>query len=528
MVVSAAKLQANRRNAQKSTGPRTDEGKQKSSLNALEHGCRAMTLVLPEEDPQVLEARHAAWSARFLPRDEPEAYYLQDAVVSSWMLDRARRAQTARLTTNILDYAEERDKAIAKEVAELGRRLFKDRIGPLAFYPSSRLGRSFAFDRKPSTSFGADGEDPDPPEDLVLDLQSTLLGCEWMLGEWARLKAILDKGQAWLSSDKLKAVRLLGKQPFDALDAQDAAMVFMASFVLDPDAATWDWEIGIELAQEDLMRFRSNAAIRELDSLKPADARRAREALLSIIERATEPLELKVEVHRERARIDADLAADRLAFDDTAGGERLRRYELASSRAMSRSLDKVLRLVSGPLSVVSCGDETIAEQDASNEAAELVGGPLPVVSDEVEIFAEQNAPNEPTAPWTTDNSPDRVNVGRIGDPSHGEFVAGGRPEGGDGIEPAVGASDNIDEDRELETAEVEPETREERINRWFRKECERVRKSRVERMRKRSEGARKEPEEARASRHSRPGAPKSDKPVARPKQRVAPTEHAAK
>ena len=77
---------------------------------------------------------------------------------------------------------------------------------------------------------GAD--DPDRPAALVLCLQSTLLGCEWMLREWAGLKAILDQGQAWLSADKLKAVRLLGKQPFDAIDDRDVAMVFLASFVL--------------------------------------------------------------------------------------------------------------------------------------------------------------------------------------------------------------------------------------------------------------------------------------------------------
>ena len=70
-----------------------------------------------------------------------------------------------------------------------------------------------------ATSFAGCGkDDPDRPAALVLSLQATLMGCEWMLGEWAKLKAILDKGQPWLSSDKLKAVRLLGKQPFDAID----------------------------------------------------------------------------------------------------------------------------------------------------------------------------------------------------------------------------------------------------------------------------------------------------------------------
>src|ERR1019366_7337605 len=38
---SAAQLEANRRNAQRSTGPRTAEGKRHSSLNAMRHGAYA-------------------------------------------------------------------------------------------------------------------------------------------------------------------------------------------------------------------------------------------------------------------------------------------------------------------------------------------------------------------------------------------------------------------------------------------------------------------------------------------------------
>ena len=38
---SDAKLTANRLNAQKSTGPRSDQGKQKSSQNSLKHGLTA-------------------------------------------------------------------------------------------------------------------------------------------------------------------------------------------------------------------------------------------------------------------------------------------------------------------------------------------------------------------------------------------------------------------------------------------------------------------------------------------------------
>ena len=51
MAISEAKLEANRRNSQKSCGPKTEAGKQRSKLNAVKHGMRAATLVLLDEDP---------------------------------------------------------------------------------------------------------------------------------------------------------------------------------------------------------------------------------------------------------------------------------------------------------------------------------------------------------------------------------------------------------------------------------------------------------------------------------------------
>ncbi len=190
-----------------------------------------------------------------------------------------------------------------------------------------------------------------------------------------------------LSSDKLKAVRLLGKQPFDAIDDRDVAMVFLASFELKKDKAAWFWEIAMEMSDRDIKRFRNSAAVRELDSVKPEDAAKAREALLDIIERATERLKPKAEAHRERARVKAALAADCLAFDDSRESEYLRRFELASGRGVSRSLDDLRMhrrsIVSGPLSVVS-------------SPLSLVSGPLSVAGCEAEAITEAIASDEPT------------------------------------------------------------------------------------------------------------------------------------
>src|SRR4051812_1485794 len=47
--VSAAKVAANRANAAKSTGPRTEAGRAASRVNAVKHGLRAEMVVLPGE-----------------------------------------------------------------------------------------------------------------------------------------------------------------------------------------------------------------------------------------------------------------------------------------------------------------------------------------------------------------------------------------------------------------------------------------------------------------------------------------------
>jgi len=60
-------MAANRRNAQRSTGPRSAEGKSRARLNALKHGATAQIHVLPGEDPALFHARVDAYEADFPP-----------------------------------------------------------------------------------------------------------------------------------------------------------------------------------------------------------------------------------------------------------------------------------------------------------------------------------------------------------------------------------------------------------------------------------------------------------------------------
>ena len=87
-------------------------------------------------------------------------------------------------------------------------------------------------DTVPRTSFCESPDDPDQPALLVRRLQSNAAGCQWMLDRWAELETLVECDLAWLSPDKLKAIRLLGMQPIDAVDDLDVARIFLACFVI--------------------------------------------------------------------------------------------------------------------------------------------------------------------------------------------------------------------------------------------------------------------------------------------------------
>src|SRR5438045_3331508 len=79
---------ANQRNAQKSTGPRTPEGKAKSRANGLKHGLTGAGIVLKKSDARALQERVAVWNDKFVPIDPFEAYFVHRAALASVRLER--------------------------------------------------------------------------------------------------------------------------------------------------------------------------------------------------------------------------------------------------------------------------------------------------------------------------------------------------------------------------------------------------------------------------------------------------------
>ena len=66
-MASEKQVEANRRNAAKSTGPKTAAGKQISRMNALKHGLDAERVVIPGEDPEEFEGLFRALEEHYQP-----------------------------------------------------------------------------------------------------------------------------------------------------------------------------------------------------------------------------------------------------------------------------------------------------------------------------------------------------------------------------------------------------------------------------------------------------------------------------
>jgi len=96
-------MQANRTNARKSTGPRTAEGKARSSLNALTHGLTAKTILLPNENPEDLARLWDAVIDYFAPTHPFELQLLEPIVGCHWRLLRAQRLEAELLLAGSYD-----------------------------------------------------------------------------------------------------------------------------------------------------------------------------------------------------------------------------------------------------------------------------------------------------------------------------------------------------------------------------------------------------------------------------------------
>jgi hypothetical protein len=97
-MASEAQLRANRLNAQRSTGPRTASGKERTKYNALKHGLTSLHIVLPgEENFTYVELRGELFK-QYNPQNPAETFLVDQLAQNWWRLNRSRRYETGMLS----------------------------------------------------------------------------------------------------------------------------------------------------------------------------------------------------------------------------------------------------------------------------------------------------------------------------------------------------------------------------------------------------------------------------------------------
>ena len=108
---SSRKIEANRRNASKSTGPRTEIGKRTVAKNALKHGFFSKWLLIPhpdrKEDPTEYQNFYAALREHYEPLDFLEELWVEKIAVWSWRLRRLLRCESGHIARALAEHNHE-------------------------------------------------------------------------------------------------------------------------------------------------------------------------------------------------------------------------------------------------------------------------------------------------------------------------------------------------------------------------------------------------------------------------------------
>ena len=327
-MATAAQIEANRRNAQKSTGPKTERGKARARRNAITHGMTARTImpVLPQEDPKELEDRTQQAIAAMKPRNPLELDLVCRAVRLSGELDRAERVATTHLAHRVrMAVRSGTDTVSAEELSrvhDLGSKLFfQATIGP---------GYSSA---------SAD----DYPAVIVRRLEESTEGCRWLLARWAEILNLLDREAAWGDPEIVRFVGLLGKRGIEAHFDPELNSLFHAFDAMGHRCGHKFWNErrdGLPLGYIGGFQF---VPYREI-APPPSDKTAALILICSVIERHVGRLEELLAEHEEIEAAEAAERYDRAALDCSPAFERHRRYQSARHRELMRTLEEFRKL----------------------------------------------------------------------------------------------------------------------------------------------------------------------------------------
>ena len=313
-MASAAQLAANIKNAARSTGPTSPEGKRRVRLNALKHGMNARAVVpfSLREDPVLLEERTREWESDLCPRNAMEGNLVRQAARLSLAIERGELIEAQML-------AEWR----VRQVREQGRRLLY-----IAAPEEVKVRRMASW--------------ADDPETLHRHLEESPEGCRWLLERWGEFRNLLDRKTKWETPVMRRFIRLQGKNLVESVYDPALNAIFLAWDVLSPGYAKKLWGYMIEgpctdPAINDRLRWR------EITD-RPADAEAAWASLYAIVDDHVGRLKEVLAAHEAMGITGDPDWVDRAALEDSPAFEKLRRKQSALHRELMQTLDALRKM----------------------------------------------------------------------------------------------------------------------------------------------------------------------------------------
>ena len=106
---TAAQIAANQANAQSSTGPKSEDGKKRSSLNALKTGLTGRTVLMPGDDAKAYQDHVCRFIDEFEPATAREEELVQSLADTRWRLLRIPALETNLYALGQLEFADKFD-----------------------------------------------------------------------------------------------------------------------------------------------------------------------------------------------------------------------------------------------------------------------------------------------------------------------------------------------------------------------------------------------------------------------------------
>ena len=280
MPCSPAQLEANRKNAALSKGPKTVEGKQRSRGNALKHGMTGAGVVLSDEEAGEVATLAGELEAELNPSGKLGRILVHRIAAMSVRLDKCVRYDEVATAKRVRDAEADHDEARHAEVEALAATI----------------------DATPAAS--------------VRGLMRTRAGIDRLIRMWWVPRGALDQAasEPWRDAHRARVNHLLGF-------GDDEAM-------LSPADAPARAILG------DFSRLPYGWGGMDLDERK----RRAREQVVNLIDAEVKALETLAEDLDESEVIDRAEAPKRALFDTSKQGNLARKYEAAAERTLFRSL----------------------------------------------------------------------------------------------------------------------------------------------------------------------------------------------